>query len=239
MDLLELTLPTIAENLALDEALLDALEQTRNPVNLLRIWESPDYAVILGRGTCAEKEIDLAACEQDAVPVLRRCSGGTAVVAGPGCLMYALLFSFQNTPEVRTVDAAHALVMRRLCEGLRRLDPQVEFQGLCDLTLDNRKFSGNALRCKRDSLLYHGTVLYDFPLQKISKYLRSPPREPDYRQGREHDLFVRNFPATGHQLRDMIRTAWSAVNVCDDWPESRTDQLVKTKYARSSWNRRL
>ena len=37
MKLLDLTLPTAAENLALDEALLDAAEQDAGPSELLRI----------------------------------------------------------------------------------------------------------------------------------------------------------------------------------------------------------
>lgn len=238
MDLLDLTLPTVAENLALDEALLEEADSQRAPEDVLRLWESPDFAVIVGRGTQVANEIHEAACEQDAVPIYRRCSGGTSVVAGPGCLMYAMILSYHNKPDLRTVDNAHAYVMQRLQSGLSQLESRIEFRGACDLTLDGRKFSGNALRCKRNCFLYHGTVLYDFPLEKISKYLGTPPRQPDYREGRAHDAFVRNFPATSKGLREVIKDAWQAKGLRQDWPVSATEQLTKAKYELSSWNLR-
>lgn len=238
MEFLDLTLPTIAENLALDEALLDEVEQNPKALDLLRIWESREWAVIVGRGTQVEKEVNLPACEQDGVPVFRRCSGGTSVVAGPGCLMYGLVIHYHNMPEVQVVDAAHARVMQTMRDSLQALHAQVEFLGTCDLTIEGRKFSGNALRCKRYGLLYHGTVLYDFPLQKISKYLRTPPRQPEYRQSRDHGSFVRNFPATAQQLRDVLQSAWSAQDTRHDWPMSQTQELVSSKYSCDSWNRR-
>src|SRR5438067_2221926 len=80
MQLLDLTLPTPAENLALDEALLEAAEAGELTGDILRLWEMPQVAVILGRSSRASDEVDLAAAEAANVPVLRRSSGGAAVV---------------------------------------------------------------------------------------------------------------------------------------------------------------
>ena len=44
---LDFTLPTVEENLALDEALLLAAEE-RGGVPVLRVWESPVTTVVLG-----------------------------------------------------------------------------------------------------------------------------------------------------------------------------------------------
>ncbi|MDH5639889.1 MAG: hypothetical protein OEY28_01240, partial [Nitrospira sp.] len=72
--LLDLTLPTPAENLALDEALLDELDEHEgDPV--LRFWESDRLFVVLGATCRAVHDVHLAACEQDGIPVLRRASG--------------------------------------------------------------------------------------------------------------------------------------------------------------------
>jgi lipoate-protein ligase A len=49
MKLLDLTLPTPAENLALDEALLDAAEAGELPDEVLRLWEFPQAVVVIGR----------------------------------------------------------------------------------------------------------------------------------------------------------------------------------------------
>ena len=239
MQYLALSLPSIAENLALDEALLneaDQLSGAGREAEVLRIWELTEWAVVVGRATQVDQEVRRAACERDGIPVYRRCSGGTSVVAGPGCLMYAVLVSYEGRPELRSVDTAHHYVMERMQAGLSQLHEHVEFRGSCDLTIGDRKFSGNALRCKRKFLLYHGTVLYDFPLDRISKYLATPPRQPDYREGRDHASFVTNFPADATAIKDAIRGAWKAKVVADTWPEQATADLVRQRYSRATWN---
>src|SRR5205823_3839366 len=69
MRLLDLTLPDPAENLALDEALLlSAEEGTAGEV--LRLWEQPTYAVVVGSGGSVRIDVDEAACAAEGVPVL-------------------------------------------------------------------------------------------------------------------------------------------------------------------------
>ena len=70
------------------------------------------------------------------------------------------------------------------------------------------------MRVKREHLLYHGTLLYDFPLEMIGRCLAMPPREPDYRQARPHDAFVANLPLDAAMLRSALRTAWAAFEPC-------------------------
>jgi len=210
MRCLDLTLPTPAENIALDEALLDAAEDQREPVETLRFWESPLPAVIVGRSSKIALEVRQEACQRDGVPVLRRSSGGAAVVIGPGCLMYALVLNLARRPALRAVDAAHRFVLGTLAEALRPLVPEVRCRGISDLVLGERKFSGNSLRLKRHNLLYHGTILYDFRLEWIGRYLAMPPREPDYRNGRPHEQFVTNLPLHASEIRQAIQAAWAA-----------------------------
>ena len=75
MNLLDLTLPSPAENIALDEALLDAAESGGGG-EVLRVWESPVHFVVLGAGCRAAEDVELERCAAEGVPVLRRCSGG-------------------------------------------------------------------------------------------------------------------------------------------------------------------
>ena len=240
MRLLDLTLTTPAENLALDEALLDTAESDPTRENVLRLWESPTPFVCVGRASKLDKEVNLAACEGANVPVLRRCSGGTSVVAGPGCLMYAVVVSYAEHPQLRVVDKAHRYVMERMCAALTTLSKRVQLRGTCDLTLGDRKISGNALRCKRDHFLYHGTVLYDFPISQIESWLgNDPPRQPDYRDRRSHDSFVANFPFPVDAIREAISQQWQTSGALETWPEAETRRLVETRYQLSSWHERL
>jgi lipoate-protein ligase A len=241
--LLELTLSTPAENLALDEALLEEAEQHHESIppgfsGWLRIWEAPTPLVVVGRGSRVDQEVDRTACDTAQIPILRRCSGGTAILAGPGCLMYALVVSYRLFPELRPVDQTHAWVMQHLSNGLSHLEPKIEFLGTCDLTLRNQKFSGNSLRCRRDHFLYHGTILYDFDLARIASFLRRPPREPDYRNGRHHQAFLTNFPHRRQAIRDALVNHWNAQPTSGGWPELRTKDLA-SKYEDRAWNFRL
>lgn len=196
MRLVDLTLPSPEENVALDEVLLELAEMSTHSSEYLRLWESPAPMVVVGRSSRVTEEVNLVACRKRGVPVLRRSSGGAAVVAGPGCLMYAVVLSTKDRPPLATLAGAHATVLGALVAALAPLVPGIYRAGTSDLALHDRKLSGNSLRVKRSHVLYHGTLLYNFSLPRISEYLRMPLRQPEYRAARAHDEFVTNIPVS-------------------------------------------
>ncbi len=236
MRLLDLTLSTPAENLALDEALLDEADASGGPRETLRLWESDRPLVVIGRSSRMAAEVRREVCGELRIPVLRRTSGGAAIVAGPGCLMYALVLSYPLRPSLRAIDAAHRFVLGTIAEALCRLAPGVEKRGTSDLVIGGRKFSGNSVRCKRDRMLYHGTLLYDFPLELVARLLTMPSRQPEYRAGRGHESFVTNLPLTSSAIRQTLIAAWQATEPCSEWPQSATARLVAERYAKREWN---
>lgn len=239
MKLLELTLDTPEANLALDEALLETADEARETREVFRIWESPRPLVVLGRASRVAEEVDQVNCRRQGIPILRRCSGGATVVVGPGCLMYAMVLSYTLRPELQPISAAHCFALKMLGDRLRRTVPQIECQGTSDLTLGGKKFSGNSLRVRRTHLLYHGTILYNFPVALVSACLLSPPRQPEYRQGRLHDEFLVNLPVGRSELRDALVAGAEADGLLTDWPRRRTEELVEARYCQASWNRRF
>jgi lipoate-protein ligase A len=237
MQLLHLTLPSAAENVALDEALLDEAEAgAADEGEVLRFWESPEHVVVLGRSSQLAEEVCLAAC--GSMPVVRRCSGGTAVVGGPGCLMYALVLSYVRHPLLRVIEQAHRYVLERLAAAIRPQLPDVRLAGTSDLAVGDRKISGNSLRCKRSHVLYHGTLLYNFPLELISRCLGQAPRQPEYRRGREHADFVANAAVEPAAVQRNLAELWSVQEMCGEWPQARLQRLVAERYGRAEWNQR-
>jgi lipoate-protein ligase A len=238
---LPLTLETPAANLALDEALLDAAVAGELAGEVLRLWEPTQYFVVLGRSSkIAEVQTD--ACRRDGVAVLRRPSGGATILTGPGCLMYAVLLDAERRPELRSVDRAHELVLDTIARALAPFAPGIARHGTSDLTLPAErpgdppvKFSGNSLRLKRYRLLYHGTILYDFPLDRIETWLADPARRPAYRGERDHRQFVTNLPATRAALESALTAAWNATELPSNWPHARTAELAATRYATLEW----
>jgi lipoate-protein ligase A len=232
---LDLTLPGAAENLALDEALLEEAESAGPATETLRFWEPRRPIVVVGRSSSIDREVHLETCRALEIPVLRRVSGGAAVLTGPGCLMYAVVLNLRRRPGLRSVGLAHRFVLGRLAAALEPLVPGVHCQGTSDLAIDRRKFSGNSIRLKRDCLLYHGTLLYDFPLGLIGRCLAMPPRQPEYRNGRPHEAFLTNLPLRAAAIRRALIAAWGADRPRPDWPGELTARLVAEKYGRPPW----
>lgn len=180
MHLLDLTLSSPAENLALDEALLDSAETMADGssldfpdslhsgrlVEVLRLWEPRAPFVVLGRGSRIEQEVDLEGCERLGVPVLRRASGGAAVVVGPGCLMYAVVLSYDRRPELRPLDSAHGFVLSRVAEAVAACAAQVAPAGTSDLVVAPRFAAGHA--SSGTGALAHGK-----PLESGSAHVRN------------------------------------------------------------------
>jgi lipoate---protein ligase len=236
MLLLNTTYRSTAVNLAIEEALLDEAESGNWNREILRVWKPEECFVVIGRGSQIAGEVNLAATAQDGIPVFRRISGGAAIVAGAGCLLYAVMLSLKKRPQLAMVDEAHRFVMEQMLAALQPLVPSMTHNGTCDLVLDGRKFSGNSLRVRRDWLLYHGTLLIDMNLQLIDRYLRYPPREPEYRKHRPHHEFVCNLNCSTHSVEQRLAAQWQAKPEHVALPMELVDQLVREKYSQSSWN---
>lgn len=255
---LVLTLETPEANLALDEALLDWAEVTGPEEEFLRLWESPTPVVVVGRSSRVGREVDQQACASRGIPILRRSSGGAAIVAGPGCLMYAVVLSYHLRPQLRDIRQSHAFVLGRLADALRYHVQSVRPEGTSDLVLAHdaatttpaassqdvarrdrdvlQKFSGNSLRAKRSHLLYHGTLLYGFDLPLITTCLRMPPRQPDYRRSRSHVDFVANLPLPRPALERAVMEAWPTTDELTDWPQALVADLIETRFSQDEWN---
>lgn len=231
--LLDLTLPSPAENLALDEALLDELdEHGGEPV--LRFWESDRLFVVLGASCRPVDDVYLAACEQDGVPVLRRASGGGTVLQGPGCLSYAFVLPLQFHPSLANIRSTNQFILERIAGALHRWEPTTTFQGISDLAIGEMKISGNAQRRTRQALLFHGTILHGMPAEVIARYLKQPSRQPHYRQDRPHSSFLRTIEAPRDAIKLAIAGAWSIGSTLDVWPEARTQQRILDVIRRSA-----
>ena len=134
--------------------------------------------------------------------VLRRVSGGGAVVLGPGCLNYAVVLSLASHPATGRVAASFRLVLRAIVEALDV--PGLSIEGGTDLALHGRKVSGNAQRRGRRALLHHGTLLYDFDPGLAVRYLKEPVRRPAYRSGRCHGEFIGNLPLSAETIEARL-----------------------------------
>jgi lipoate---protein ligase len=239
MDFLDQTCSTPAENLAADEALLDAAEAGERGESL-RIWRAPAPFVVLGHSNRLESEVHPDACAALNIPILRRCSGGGTVLQGPGSLSYALILNIHAHPELDQITRANHFIMSRHARLLTEvLGKETRLEGFTDLVLEGRKISGNAQRRRRAFLLFHGTILLDPDLELMERLLRMPSRKPAYRGNRSHSDFLGRTPVNPGALTEAWRRAWGAASSRQQIPHARVSQLVRDKYGLASWNRKF
>lgn len=232
-----------AELLALEEALLDFCESSDHP-GFLTFWEAATYFVVLGYGKRLEQETYSETCARLKIPIFRRTSGGGTVLQGPGCLNYTLILPLDHAPELETITGANRFIMEHVRQAFAPLfTGVVSVQGHTDLTLDGLKFCGNAQRRKRRCLLFHGSVLHHFDLELVTRTLRVPAQQPDYRKNRTHDQFITNCHLRPAAIESALRSRWNANTPCDSDTANRVLSLAKalslSKYSQNEWNRRL
>jgi lipoate-protein ligase A len=239
MKLLDLTLPLPAENLACDEALLDAAEAGPGD-EVLRFWESPEHFIVVGYANKVAAEVNVAACETRGIPILRRCSGGGTVVQGPGCLNYALVLRIIANGPLHNIGIANQFIMRQnraaIESAIRNPQSAIAVRGHTDLVISERKFSGNSQRRRKHFLLFHGTFLLNFNLALVSELLLMPSKQPDYREHRAHTEFLMNLSMSAEKVKAALRQVWKSEELLKNPPLEKITALVREKYATREWN---
>ena len=173
-----------------DDDLINATTEDRSP--RWRAYCPPEVMVVLGRGSKPGVEVDLAACEQDRVPIYRRRGGGCAVVLDPGNVVVSAVLPLGGlTNNRKHLDT----LCSWLASGLSDLGfHEVRKAGISDLAVGERKVAGSCIYRNRDVLYFSISLLINPDLGRIGRYLKHPPREPDYRDGRDHLSFVDRLP---------------------------------------------
>ena len=177
---------SVIEPYDLDDHLLEA---TRDDGELhFNLYRHPGTAVVLGRGSDPERELFLQPCRSDRVPLTRRRGGGCAVVLDPGNLVISVALPL---PGLTGISRAYDDLTRWLIDGLEGLGIEgIARAGTSDLSLQERKIGGSCIYRIPGLLFYSTTLLIDPDLERIERWLRHPPREPDYRRGRSHREFM-------------------------------------------------
>lgn len=194
MQIRDISFDTPQENLFFDEVLLQLATQDAIGESL-RFWESARPFIVLGRLAKESEDIYLEQAQADHIPILRRTSGGGTVVQGPGCLNFTFVFDRKRHPDLADLRKSYVWINGKVIEALWACGIQAVFKPISDIALaaGEKKFSGNAQHRTKQFILHHGTILYDFDLKLISRYLKIPKDVPEYRRKRPHEEFVTNI----------------------------------------------
>jgi lipoate-protein ligase A len=234
MQFLDLTLPTPQENLACDEALLD-LAEAGQAGEILRVWQPTEHFLVLGYSNKARTEANLDQARQDGVPVLRRCTGGGAVLQGPGSFNYSLILRIPDDGALAHISETNEFIMEKHRHALAPVIGDIAVRGHSDLTLGDLKFSGNAQRRRRRHLLFHGSFLLGLDVDRIERLLPMPSREPAYRRHRPHKDFLLNLEIAAQKIQTALRQTWGAAEPLRVVPAEPIADLARRQYSAPEW----
>ena len=165
LNYLDLSTTDPAWNLAVEEYVFDCLPRDRMYVML---WQN-DNAIIIGKHQNTLAEINESYVKERNIKVVRRLSGGGAVYHDLGNLNYTII-----------ADALEdSLDFGRFCDivirALAKAGVSAERNGRNDMTIDGKKFSGNAQYVRNGRIMHHGTILFDSDMSVLAGALQVDP----------------------------------------------------------------
>ncbi len=251
-------------NMALDDAILEAVsEEASLPTLRFYGWSPP--CLTLGRSQ-PQAEADLEACRAAGVDVVRRPSGGQAILHGDE-LTYSIAL-LQSDPRAEGgVLEVYRLLSDGLLDGLCRLDVCAvsaagkpdgavrtpicfETPAACEIVADGRKLVGSAQWRARGAVLQHGTLPLHGDLARIVRYLAFSEEE---REAQARSLLARattleavmGRPLPFEQVAEGLRAGLAQilnVTFAPGAPSAgelaRAAELRRTRYTDPEWTGR-
>jgi lipoate-protein ligase A len=223
-----------ASNMALDEALL-LVQETGAAPPTLRVygWSTPTLS--LGYAQQTMQEVNVAACQEHGVTVMRRPTGGRAVLHDQEVTYSVVLpTTLPTSPGALTEDyrrlgMALATALRRLGLAVRlerphrqaRSQPSVAspacFAALSryELSVAGKKIVGSAQKRLPHALLQHGSIPLWLDRQRLFVCLQVPP---EHRAGLIQDAYttmvavneVATSPVSAAALHNALRLGFAA-----------------------------
>jgi len=164
---------TAAENIALDEALLEAKNNWNIP-NTVRFLQFFPSAALLGYHQSLQQEIRIDFCKRNGIDINRRITGGGTLYIDETQLGWEVICEKQFFE----IGIANTNFFKRLSQpliyALRKLGIDASFRPRNDIEVMGRKISGTGGTEDGNAFLFQGTLLVDFDIDTMLKALRIP-----------------------------------------------------------------
>ncbi len=151
-------------NIAADEYALKYLKD-----DCFMLWRN-EPSIIVGKHQNTLAEINVDYVKENNIKVVRRISGGGAVFHDLGNLNFTFV---KNAGEGAQGDFRK--FTQPILDVLLSMGINAKFEGRNDLTIDGKKFSGNAESIWKNRVLHHGTLLFSAVMTDLSAALKVNP----------------------------------------------------------------
>ena len=163
------------------------------------LWQPDKTYIVLGRSNrLAEESVFIEKAKQDKIDIYKRPSGGEAVILSSNTLVISVKLPLNITIKTHQYFVLiNDAIIAALSElGVKHLGNK----GISDISIGLKKILGSSIYRKQQTLFYHAVLNVSEPIESISRYLKHPKREPDYRLGRDHTEFVTSLKEEGYQF---------------------------------------
>lgn len=132
--------------------------------DIIIFWQNKN-SLIIGKNQCLAVEINQMFAKEINAHIARRFTGGGAVYQDDGNICFTFIkrnkkneFNFKNS-------------LKDIIEFLNSINIDAQFSGRNDITVENKKVSGNAVYFYLNDYMIHGTLLFDVDIEKMVKLL--------------------------------------------------------------------
>lgn len=224
-------------NLATEEYVLKEIAD-----DSFMLWRN-EPSIIVGKHQNTLAEINAAYVKQNGIKVVRRLSGGGAVFHDLGNLNFTFTMRGQDENLINFRRYTEPIL-----EVLQKLGVDAQFQGRNDLTIEGKKFSGNAMHIWNKKVLSHGTLLFSSHMPDLSQALNVDPVKFTDKAVKSIRSRVTNISDHLKQELDMMQFAELVEeHIMEKYPDAELyqltqqdhlmiDKLVETKYGTWDWN---
>lgn len=133
------------------------------------LWRSSP-CILIGKNQNAYSEINIDYVKEHKLPVVRRLSGGGAIFNDLGNILFGFI---SNNPTNTFADFER--FTKPIIAALRELGINAVLSGRNDITIDGKKFSGNAQAKHGNRIIHHGSILYSSNMSDLSAALNVRP----------------------------------------------------------------
>ncbi|WP_407637403.1 lipoate--protein ligase family protein [Desulfotignum phosphitoxidans] len=164
---------TAAENMAMDETLLELKGQGKSP-NTIRFLQFSPRAVLVGFHQAVSEEIRSSYCRVNNIDVNRRITGGGAIFFDENQMGWEVFCdkAFFN------IAIPNAHLFKSLCDpvvmALAMLGIDARFRPRNDIEVNGRKISGTGGTDSDNAFMFQGTMLVDFDVDTMLRSLQIP-----------------------------------------------------------------
>ena len=155
-------------NLALEEYLFT---RTDRSADYFMLWQN-DNTVVVGKNQNVAEEVNEPLARREQVRVVRRLSGGGAVYHDLGNLNFTFIADARRFEQINFTRFCQPIT-----DALRSMGVPAQISGRNDLTIEGKKFSGNAQWIQGGRVLHHGTLLFSSDLDRAARLLRAGSKD--------------------------------------------------------------